>query len=355
MPATLPDRTLPRIMVVHGVEAFDHGDVERFISLLSPARRIVAGVMARTAAEERNLGFECPGKPPSQVFRQFEGRCGAFLVNRGRSPDSGRIFGEIVASRLPAGEGLVQIECSAGVVLCWNGGDARLAADIADRAGFAFEHAEATPVPAPRAERTIRGCRAGDPVYVNGTVIGTATGDTVTIACRQGTILAIGGLDAKPHGIEKAARQGIADLSRAWCKSGTIRCAGPLVGARRQHCGRICVIDHAGQTLYDALSDDVCGVLSIGDDTTAVCGHVCAHRGIPVFGIVDGDADGILPAGFAGGSVVVHALRERDDDIGAELAATVRDHSYCWETWIDEMLDWLGGRVRIAVDTRDSR
>ena len=48
-PATDP------IMVVHGPEAFDAGDVGRLIALLSPRRVLVAGGLARTAAEESGL------------------------------------------------------------------------------------------------------------------------------------------------------------------------------------------------------------------------------------------------------------------------------------------------------------
>ena len=43
------------VMVVHGPEAFDAGDVERMIGLLAPRLVLVAGVMARTAAEESGL------------------------------------------------------------------------------------------------------------------------------------------------------------------------------------------------------------------------------------------------------------------------------------------------------------
>ena len=86
------------VMVVHGPEAFDAGDVARLQALLCPGETVVAGVMARTAAEESGLHVTFDGRPPSRVIRGIPGK--VFLLNRGKTPESGRIFGEIVASRL---------------------------------------------------------------------------------------------------------------------------------------------------------------------------------------------------------------------------------------------------------------
>jgi hypothetical protein len=96
-------------------------------------------------------------------------------------------------------------------------------------------------------------------------------------------------------------------------------------------------------------------VLAIGDDTTMVCGHICLHRGIPVLGIVDGDQDVIVPSGFAQGSVIVEAITERDDDIGAEVAGRARTHMVRWTEWVDEVLVHLDRRVKIVQDLRQSR
>ena len=100
------------------------------------------------------------------------------------------------------------------------------------------------------------------------------------------------------------------------------------------------------------MPEDCCGVLAIGDDTTAVSGHICAHRGIPVLGIVDGDRDTIVPSAFAPGSVVVEVLRERDDDVGREIAQKVPDVQVVWDEWVQEMLTYLNKRVRVVIDQR---
>jgi hypothetical protein len=114
------------------------------------------------------------------------------------------------------------------------------------------------------------------------------------------------------------------------------------------------VIDHCGHEIYAKMPEDCCGVLAIGDDTTAVSGHICAHRGIPVLGIVDGDRDTIVPSAFAPGSVVVEVLGERDDDVGKEIAGKVPDVQVVWDDWVQEILVYLDKRVRMVTDQRDN-
>jgi hypothetical protein len=339
-------------MVVHGPEAFDCGDVARLQALLGPGRTVVAGVMARTAAEESGLPVVFDGHVPSVVVGMIKGR--VFLVNRGKTPESGRIFGEIVASRLPPGRPLVQLECSSQTVFAWNGGeeDRRFGGLLADATGFAFEEAPAGP-PGEGEERAIRGCIPGEAVLVEGIVIGTATGETAVIRSEGGRIEAVSGLKPKPHGLEKLARIGRADLGRAWCKSGQVRRAGPKKGGHAPPTGQILVIDHCGHDLYRSISPGTCGVLAIGDDTTAVCGHVCAHLGIPVFGVVDGDPDGLVGGGFATGSVIAEVLDGTDDETGRELAGHVPGGPVTWDDWVMRAVSLLGPRCRVTRPAGD--
>ncbi|NLA99429.1 MAG: DUF2117 domain-containing protein [Methanomicrobiales archaeon] len=335
------------VMVVHGPEAFDAGDVRRLIGLFSPRQVLVAGVMARTAAEESGLPVICTGERPSVVLGALASP--ACLVNRGKTPESGRIFGELVSARLP---GLIHVECSSDTVYCWNRGDDALAEEIARRAGYTLCRAKSVGA---RQEgvREVRGCIPGEAVFVNGIVVGTATAETVVLASDGGSFRAISGLDPKPHGFEKLLRAGVPDISTAWCKSGMVRRTLPRQGKRTVRGGRVMVVDHCGHTLYDGIEEDVCGVLAVGDDTTAICGHICSHAGIPVFGVVDGDADGIVAPGFAPGSVVVEVLDGRDDDLGREIAEGRDLLADCWDEWVGETLRGLAGRVRVVLDLRE--
>ena len=336
-------------MVIHGPEIFDHGDAAWLLEFLAPFRILVAGVMARTAAEESGLPVEFCGRPPSSVIRDTEGP--VFLANRGKTPHSGRIFGDIVASRLGSC-GLVHIECSDARVFCWNGGDLALATDLATRTGFGLEEVAST-AHLPEHSRQIRGCIPDEPVYVNGIVIGRATSDMVVLRDDREGVEPVSGLLPKLHGLEKLGRTGSIDISSAWCKSGAVRYAAARHGGRVERHGRVVVIDHCGHELYARMGTGCCGVLAIGDDTTAVCGHICSHRGIPVLGVTDTDADFILPSSFAPGSLVLDTRPGRDDDIGREVARMVPLSPVCWDDWVREVLDRLAGRVSIALDLRE--
>ena len=356
-PVTVFTDPLPAntVMVVHGPEIFDSGEVAWLQATVKPSRTIVAGVMARTAAEESHLPVEFCGKPPSEILRMTPGA--VFLANRGKTARSGRIFGEIVASRL-AERGLVYLECSSRTIFCWNRGDRMLATTLAHQTGYEVADGTATGYPGavvPEIQKTreIRGCIPGESVYVNGIIIGRATAGTVVVRWNGVQVEAVSGLVPKPHGIEKLSRAGCVDIATAWCKSGSIRMAGAKTAGHAPGTGRVLVIDHCGHEFYARMPDDCCGVLAIGDDTTAVCGHISLHRGIPVLGIVDGDQDLIVPSVFARGSVVVETIAERDDDVGAELSRRVPLHQVQWAAWVEEMLRHLQGRVRIVRDVRD--
>ena len=342
---------LPAVMVVHGPEVFDHGDAAWLLARIRPASVIVAGVMARTAAEESALDVVFDSRPPSRVIADSGGA--AFLLNHGKTPQSGKIFGSIVASRL-IGRGLVQVECSSHTVYRWDGGDTALAQALAGHTGFVLEDAPSQNMD-DEGTRTIRGCIPGEPVFVNGIVIGRATGDEVVLRMDHGALVPVRGLVPKAHGIEKLLRSDVPDISTAWCKSGAVRASAARPGSRAGRSGRIVVIDHCGHTIYSRIDASCCGVLAIGDDTTAVCGHICMHRGIPVLGVTDQDIDAILPSAFAPGSVVLDTRPERDDDVGAEIAAMVVAGDACWDDWVRDVLDQFSGRVTVVLDLREAR
>lgn len=343
---TLPDSV---VMVVHGPEIFDRGDVVWLMDVLSPGRVIVAGVMARTAAEESGLPVEFNAQPPSRVIRALDDP--VFLANRGKTAKTGEIFGNIVASRL-GDNGLVHLECSSRTVYCWNNGNEELAGLLSHGTGYT-KKSQKSIVHRQENVREIRGCIPGEAVYVNGIVIGRATAEVVVLRSTGYLIEPRSGLEPKPHGLEKLSLDRNFDISTAWCKSGPIRSAAPRIKGRVPCNGRVLVIDHCGHELYARIPEDCCGVLAIGDDTTGVCGHICSHRGIPVLGIVDGDRDAIVPSAFAPGSVVVEVLGERDDDVGKEIAGKVPDVQVIWDEWVKEIIEYLNRRVRIVIDLRE--
>jgi len=343
-------KSLPEsaVMVVHGPEIFDSGEAARLMDVLSPGRVIVAGVMARTAAEESGLCVEFNAQPPTRVILGLDEP--VFLANQGKTAVTGELFGNIVASRL-GDRGLVHLECSSRIIYCWNGGDKKLARLLSCLTRFKVNLLKSS-IHRQERVREIRGCIPGEAVYVNGIVIGRATADVVVLRSNGNMVEPCHGLEPKSHGLEKLSLDRGIDISNAWCKSGPIRSAAPHTSGNALPIGRVLVIDHCGHEIYARMPEECCGVLAIGDDTTSVCGHICAHSGIPVLGIVDGDRDTIVPSGFAPGSVVVEALGERDDDIGKEILQKVPGIQVVWDDWVREILDYLRGRVRVVIDLR---
>jgi len=324
---------------------FDAGDVQYLIDRLCPGRVIVAGVMARTAAEESGIPCEFISVPPSWVLKDLDGCC--VLANHGKTPESGRIFGEIVASRLLP-RGLIHLECSDKTLYAWNRPVDCEVRDIAEKTGYLVVPSIVSET-GRSGERTIRGCIRGEPVYVDGIVIGHATGPEVVLKASEGTIVPVSGIVQKHHGLEKIRSRQYNDLSRVWCKSGTIRRSGAASSPGRNRTGRVLFIDHCGHHLYTLLTPDICGIVSVGDDTTAVCGHICSHLGTPIFGIIDGDRDGIIEARYASDSVIAFAENERDDDIGAEIRELIPADPVDWNEFVSRLIYHLGSRVTLSM------
>lgn len=304
---------------------------------------MVAGVMARTAAEESGLPVEFSGEPPSVVIRRLEGE--AILVNRGKTPKSGRIFGEIVAHRVGGGRGLFHLECSSKTLYLWNNPSEQRGKELAERTRFRPVALQSTLDKCEPSYREIRGCLPGEAVCINGVVIGRATEEIVAVERRGEEICVISGLIPKHHGLERLHRTIKAvDLSTLWCKSGKIRSSSSRAKERPNPAGKVAIIDHCGHDIYRALDTPLSGILAIGDDTTSVCGHIASHRGIPIFGIVDGDADYLLEPCFAPGSVVIQVDKGTDDIVGQELAEQIVGESVNWNEWVQAMISRLAGR-----------
>lgn len=342
-------QSLQATCIFHGPFVFDEGDAARIYHALLPKRSIVAGVMGRTAAAASGLPLTYADAPPSIVINEIEGV--SVLVNRGKTPASGRRFGEIVASRVRGG--LIHIECSDQICYLWNNGDPAIAEEICDRIGFRLVLLNSSRDDQPEMRR-ICGCIPGEPVMVEGITIGYATAEEAVISYKEGILMPISGIRLKLHGIEKLHAAGCPPLDRAWCKSGWIRTALPAnIRRTSPPCGRVQTIDHTGIAMYRMITPDTCGILAIGDDTTAVCGHIGAVLGIPVFGITDGDGDDIVPEAYAPGSVIVRTISGTDDQIGREIAASLpQGDQVCWDELVASMLEAFSSSIVLWRDLR---
>ncbi|EHQ36902.1 DUF2117 domain-containing protein [Methanoplanus limicola] len=368
------------LIIVHGPEPFDRGDVSQIISLIGdyPVRVVVAGVMAGTAAEESGLEYEWPGKKPSEILDGISEKPGVFLLNRAKCETSGRVFGEIISGRL-GGRGFIQAECTPGIVYIWGGGDEETAGRLSSLTGFPVMKREPlTPAPVDSVsgntvyterplsgsdnlhpekipeERVIRGLLPGEPVFLNGTVIGRATRTEAVISYDGRELTAVSGIEFKAHGIEKLKPEPGFRLGDAWVKSGPVRTKKPLKGGTGRSFGKIILIDHDAAALYRMIRDgEICGVITVGDDTTAVCGNICSYPGIPVIGITDGDSDGIIGHNYPENSVIFRCRGMRDDDAGRYLGRKLDlEREYSWDELCSLVAGLLGNFADIVVDER---
>nr|WP_281268011.1 DUF2117 domain-containing protein [Methanospirillum stamsii] len=329
----------------HGADVFDQGDAARLISLICPQLSLVAGIMARTAADESGLLVTYDGRRPSEILAEYP-EDNAILVHRAKTDASAHRFGSLIHSHLKD-RGLILIDPGTGKILIWGTVDSSLCLWLSEITGYQICSGDSHPDNPPDT-RCIGGCLPGEPVFVNGIIIGYATGDEALITIKDGALHAVSGIKLKDHGVEKLMRFGCPDIQKAWCKSGNIRLSQPKKSDRISKTGRIAVIDHSAMACYGAFDPDICGILTIGDDTTSICGHIGCFRGIPILGITDGDIDGIVPEGYAPGSVVLEAVSERDDDLGIEIAGKVPNYPVVFDEWVEKIIEELGSRVRIV-------
>ncbi len=333
-------------MVVHGPEAFDEGWVSWIAERIDIENIIVAGIMARTAAEECKIPVSPDCRPPSQILNDLDPSF-SFLLNCAKTKESGERFGSLVFGRCTR-PGLVQVECRSQELLLWGERGDDPADFLHSATGFSVKNGRST-LKEKGDIRTIGGCIPGEPVFVNGIIIGYATASVVKLIIDGSTLKGVSGIDIKDHGIEKLSARGTVDLLGAWCKSGRIRRSCPhLSGSTAPDTGRIVVVDHAAVDLYSLLSQDVAGILAIGDDTTAVSGHIGYHLRIPVFGITDGDRDDIVTGAYAAGSVIVQVSPGTDDDTGKMIAARIPHYPVSFASWASEMLLYLKGQGSIV-------
>jgi len=120
-------------MVVHGPEPFDTGYIHHVIRKIRPEKVVVAGVMARTAAEESGIDCQCTGMPPSRIAELKDRTKPAFLLNHAKSEKTGLIFGNIIAERIGEETGLIQVECADRSVILWNKGDRAVAEYLSEQ------------------------------------------------------------------------------------------------------------------------------------------------------------------------------------------------------------------------------
>ncbi len=324
-------------LVIHGPELIDSGkiaDIVEALRALGPLHVITGGTMARVAALDKHLTFIDTSQKihTSDALNRVSGKEVLVLANCGKTSETGRVFGQIVSSRVR--RSVIHVERPGsidGSVILWRGADGDKSRDVqyvarqlSDRLSLQLVKKQKSELSVEQTDevvtRHIYGARPGEPLLVQGMVVGTVVDEDVAVIVRRGRIVDIVGVATKAHGLEKI---GNIDLGTAYVKTGHLRASNEacaqrsMVPARPLQRGSVTFVNHrADQTLESANETTICAI-TVGDDTTAICADILSRAGIPIVGITDGDGDGLYTGACeVEGSLVLRLNNASDDDIG---------------------------------------
>ncbi|MBP2143184.1 hypothetical protein J2127_000325 [Methanococcus voltae] len=345
------------------VSAENYVEKEIFVKL--------GGTMGRVAVIDNNLEeiIDISEKlvPSKSIQKLGEFNDVLFLLNYGKSKITGHTFGKIVINNSKIHKPIVQIERPGekdGTIILWNKkflndvdlenkDNEDIAKDntcddiehfidelietISQKFDIAVENCISEGMNVYYDElgnqyRKIHGVSPDESIMVNGIVVGRSKGEEVTIICKNGKLVDIENANVKWHGVEKL---GDIDLNKIIIKTGMLRRHSNFCKNNDetseiknkidskdienvQNVGNLLFIHHAGENTLEMLKNGpVSAVVTIGDDTTTVCGDILARFNIKIIGITDGDKDEILDnPRLTKGSKVFKILNAKDDDVG---------------------------------------
>ncbi|NJD53675.1 MAG: DUF2117 domain-containing protein [Candidatus Methanoperedens sp.] len=332
-------------IILHGPEIVDIGSARKIIDIFKKEHDVIArlgGTMGRTAVLDaglENVIDISKGLTPSETIIALKNDIDlAILLNHGKTLDTGRYFGRIVASKLDNLLPFVHIESpdSNGRIIYYYPSSKRCAEFVRN---FLAKYDENYPLPVEPGTpgpshvridgdsviRSIGGAFIGENIRLDGVVIGEIITPDVGIVCRGGKITGLEGIRAKPHGLEKLENRTI-DLFTSKVKTGGIRRTRSkprIKGISKYPNNKIAIIDHAAESTFE-LVHDAGLVITMGDDTTIIAADILARLGIPVIGIIDGDIDNVLPNTVVPeGSIIIRVRPGFDDVVGREVSREI--------------------------------
>jgi hypothetical protein len=364
-----PERALnhPAIgirLVIHGPELIDSGriaDMVDALRALGPLRVLAGGTMARVAALDKHLTFVDTSRNihTSDALNHVSDREVLVLANCGKTSETGRVFGQIVSSRVR--RSVIHVERPGlidGSVLLWRGADGDMSRNVqyvarhlSDRLSLKLIEKQKRELPVEQTDdvvtRHIYGARLGELLLVQGIVVGTVVDGDVAVIVQRGRIVNIAGAATKAHGLEKI---GNIDLSTAYIKTGPLRASNDacaqrsMLPARPLERGAVTFVNHRADKTLDSVNETTICAITVGDDTTSICGDILSRAGIPIVGITDGDGDGLYTGACeVEGSLVLRLNNASDDDLGffLERSGVLSGGNYTLGNVIKTVTDFL--------------
>ena len=351
-------------LVIHGPELIDSGkiaDIVDALRALGPLRVLAGGTMARVAALDKHLTFVDTSQNihTSDALNHVSDREVLVLANCGKTSETGRVFGQIVSSRVR--RSVIHVERPGsiyGSVLLWRGADGDTSRDVqyvarhlSDRLSLKLvkKHKRALSVEHTDevVTRHIYGARLGEPLLVQGMVVGTVVDEDVALIVERDRIVDIAGVAIKAHGLEKI---GNIDLSTAYVKTGHLRPSNEvhvqrsMVPARPLQRGSVTFVNHRADETLESVNESTICAITVGDDTTSICGDILSREGIPIIGITDGDGDGLYSGTYqVEASLTLRLCNASDDEIGflLERSGELDDEDYTLARVIEIVTNFL--------------
>ena len=351
-------------LVIHGPELIDSGKIADIVDALraiGPLRVLAGGTMARVAALDKHLTFVDTSQNihTSDALNHVLDREVLVLANCGKTSETGRVFGQIVSSRVR--RSVIHVERPGlidGSVILWRGADGDTSRDVqyvarnlSDRLSLKLVKKHKRGLSVEQTDevvtRHIYGARPGEPLLVQGMVVGTVVDEDVAVIVQRGRIVDIAGVAMKAHGLEKI---GNIDLSTVYVKTGHLRPSNEvcvqrsMVPARPLQRGSVTFVNHRADETLESVNETTICAITVGDDTTSICGDILSRAGIPIVGITDGDGDGLYTGACeVEGSRVLRLGNASDDDIGflLEQSGEFDDEDYTLATVIEIVTSFL--------------
>ncbi|WP_017980924.1 DUF2117 domain-containing protein [Methanocaldococcus villosus] len=341
-------------VVVHGPEIVDSGYALKIINLLKNFGEVKAklgGTMGRVAVIDNDLTdiIDISEKLlPSEALKKLAKDCDILiLMNYGKSKITGHTFGKIVIERANVEKPIIQIERPGekdGTIIIWRNSDyaEKIAKYLAEKLKLMIEKCISNGlscwIDKGRVYRKVHGVDVGEAIMVNGIVIGKAKSRDVILVAEGGRIVDIIGGELKLEGLERLKE---IDLEKAIIKTGILRRNPKKIKVKDNKIneGYVKIINHCGEDVLKYINNELLAIITIGDDTTTICGDILARFGIRVIGVVDGDIDGILKdPKFTKGSIIFYIKNVRDD-IAGEIIENNLDFSkkYSWDEIIKKV------------------